>query len=251
MKSLNPQVSVIITYYKKKNYILKTVNSILNQTYKNFEVIFVYDDKDKKDLNYVKKILKKLKQKKLIINKRNLGVAKSRNKALKFCKGLFIAFIDADDIWKKKKLEFQIKYMLRNNLNFSCTSYDVIDDKGKIIRSRKVPNYIKYDHLIKSNFIGLSTVVYRKNIHSKIKFPNLNTQEDFALWLSLLRKGVKLNTINKNLSFWRKTKNSLSSNIFQKLKDAFKLFYRYENKNFILSIFSVIIISYNKILKNI
>ena len=84
-----------------------------------------------------------------------------------------------------------------------------------------------------------------------MKFPNLNTQEDFALWLSLLREGIKLNTIQKNLSCWRKTQNSLSSNIFQKLKDAFKLFYCYENKNFILSIFSVMIISYNKILKDI
>ena len=54
----------------------------------------------------------------------------------------------------------------------------------------------------------------------KIKFPNLNTQEDFALWLSLLRSGIKLNTIRKNLSSWRKTQNSLSSNTFQKLKDA-------------------------------
>ena len=178
-------------------------------------------------------------------------MSKSRNKALKFCNGLFIAFIDADDIWKKKKLGFQIKYMLKNNLDFTCTSYDVIDDKGKVIRSRNVPKKVKYNDLIKSNFIGLSTVIYKRNIHSKIKFPNLNTQEDFSLWLSLLRQGIKLNTISKNLSSWRKTQKSLSSNIFQKLKDSFKLFYRYENKNFILSIFSVMVISYNKVLKDI
>ena len=84
-----------------------------------------------------------------------------------------------------------------------------------------------------------------------MKFYSLNTQEDFALWLKLLRQGVKLNTINKVLSSWRKTQNSLSSNTFQKLIDAFRLFYVYENKNFILSIFGVIIISYNKILKNL
>lgn len=251
MKFLKPKVSVIITYYKKKAYILKTINSILNQTYKNFEIVFVYDDNDQKDLKYIQTLLKKFTKKKLIINKKNLGVAKSRNKALKVSKGLFIAFIDADDIWKKNKLEFQINYMLNKNLDFSCTSYDVINDKSKVLRSRIVPRHVKYDKLIKSNFIGLSTVIFRKNIHSKMKFPNLNTQEDFALWLSLLREGIKLNTIQKNLSCWRKTQNSLSSNIFQKLKDAFKLFYCYENKNFILSIFSVMIISYNKILKDI
>ena len=251
MKSSKPKVSVIVTYYKKKAYILKTVNSIFNQTYKNIELIFVYDDNNKKDLDYIKIILKKFKKKKLIINKKNLGVAKSRNKALKYCKGSFIAFIDADDLWKKIKLEFQINYMLKNNVNFSCTSFDVIDEKDKIIRSRKVPKNASYKILIKSNFIGLSTVICKNDIYSKLKFPNLNTQEDFALWLSILRSGVKLNTIRKNLSSWRKTQNSLSSNTLQKLKDAFKLFYCYENKNFILSIFSVIIISYNKILKNI
>lgn len=251
MKLTKPLVSIIITYYKKKPYILKTINSIINQTYNNFELIFVYDDDDKKDLKYIKKIIKKIKKKKLIINKKNLGVAKSRNKALKFCKGSYIAFIDSDDIWKKIKLEFQIKYMIKNKIDFSCTSFDIINDENKILRSRKVSKQIKYKELIKSNFIGLSTVVFNKKIHSKIKFPNLNTQEDFALWLKLLREGVKLFTINKNLSSWRKTKNSLSSNTFQKLKDAFKLFYLYENKNFLLSIFSVLIISYNKILKNL
>lgn len=251
MKLTKPLVSIIITYYKKKDYILQTINSIINQTHDNFEVIFVYDDDDKNDLEYIKKITKKIKNKKLIINKKNLGVAKSRNKALRFCNGLYIAFIDSDDIWKKIKLEFQIKYMINKKLDFSCTSYNVIDEKNKVLRYRKVSKQISYNELIKSNCIGLSTVIFSKKIYSKIKFPSLNTQEDFALWLKLLREGVKLYTINKNLSSWRRTKNSLSSNIFQKLKDAFKLFYCYENKNFILSIFSVIVISYNKILKNI
>ncbi len=251
MKLTKPLVSIIITYYKKKDYIFKTINSIINQTYNNFELIFVYDDNNEKDLKYIKKIIKKIKNKKLIINKKNIGVAKSRNKALKFCKGSYIAFIDSDDIWKKIKLEFQIKYMINNKIDFSCTSFDVINDEDKILRSRKVSKQIKYNELIKSNIIGLSTVIISKKIHSKIKFPNLNTQEDFALWLKLLRQGVKLFSINKNLSSWRKTKNSLSSDTFQKLKDAFKLFYLYENKNFLLSIFSVLIISYNKILKNL
>ena len=96
-----PLVSIIISFYKKKKYIKKTLNSILNQSYKNYEIIFIYDDEDKSDLIYVKSLLKNLK-KKLIINYKNLGVANCRNKGIKYSKGSYLAFIDSNDIWKKK-----------------------------------------------------------------------------------------------------------------------------------------------------
>ena len=89
-----------------------------------------------------------------------------------------------------------------------------------------------------------------KRIFSLINFPNLITQEDFALWLNLCRKGIKLRHMSDNLSSWRKTSNSLSSNSFQKLKDAYCLYYLFEKKNVIFSIYSVLVLSYNKILNN-
>ncbi len=249
MKNKKPKVSVIITYYKKKKFIKKTLSSILSQTYKNIELIMVYDDTEKNELEFIKRLLTKFKKKKLIVNKKNLGVAKSRNKALKFCTGNYSAFIDSDDIWKKDKLMKQINYMLKFSKDFTYTSYDVINENNKILNVRKVQGNANYKQLLRSNYIGLSTVVFSKKIYSKMKFPILKTQEDFGLWLSLLRKGVPLNSINMSLSAWRKTEKSLSSNTFQKVKDAFKLFYIYENKNFILSIFSVLVLSYNKIFK--
>lgn len=246
-----PLISIIISYYKKKKYIKKTLDSILNQSYKNYEVIFIYDDKDKSDLSFIKSLLKKFNKKKLIINKTNLGVSKSRNKGLKFSKGLYLAFIDADDIWKKNKLSDQHQFMIKKSSLFSFTSYDVIDENDILIKKRKVKFVANYKNLSKSNFIGLSTVMIHKKILKKIVFPNLKTQEDLGLWLKLCRQGIKLNHLNKTLTFWRKTRNSLSSNTFRKLKDAFILFYAYENKNFINSIYSVIIISYKKILKEL
>ena len=78
----------------------------------------------------------------------------------------------------------------------------------------------------------------------------MTTQEDFGLWLKIARKGFKLKHLNQTLSFWRKSKNSLSSNTMNKLRDAFKLYYIYEKKNFIFSIYSVIVLSYNKLIKN-
>ena len=193
MKNEKPKVSVIITYYKKKKFIEKTLSSILSQTYKNIELIMVYDDTDKKELNFIRNLLKKFKKKKLIINKKNLGVAKSRNKALKFCTGSYFAFIDSDDIWKKDKLMKQINYMLKFSKDFTYTSYDVINENSKIINIRRVQGNANYKDLLRSNYIGLSTVVFSKKIYSKMKFPIIKTQEDFGLWLSILRKGVSLN----------------------------------------------------------
>ena len=93
-------VSIIIPYFKK-NYIISIINSILKQNYRNYEIFIIYDDEDKADLNFIANIKKIDKRIKLIINIKNLGVGSSRNKAIKYCKE-YIAFIDADDLWKKK-----------------------------------------------------------------------------------------------------------------------------------------------------
>ena len=245
-----PLISIVITYYRKKQFIDKTINSILNQTYKNYEIIFVYDDEDHRDIEFIKNILIKVKKKKLIINKKNLGVAKSRNIAVSKSRGLYLAFIDSDDIWNRNKLDKQLKFMKKKLVSFSFTSYSIINEQDKILKTRRVFFDATYSDLLKSNFIGLNTVMINRKILPDIYFPNLKTQEDYALWLKLARKGHKLKHFNQVLSSWRDTKNSLSSNIFYKIRDAFKLYYIYEKKNFILSIYSVLILSYKKIIKN-
>src|SRR6056300_1422137 len=101
MKNSKNLISIIIPYYKKKKFISKTLKSILNQTYKNFEIIIIYDDIDFTELFYIKKLIKNNKKIKIIINKKNLGVSKSRNIGIKHSRGTYIAFIDSDDKWKK------------------------------------------------------------------------------------------------------------------------------------------------------
>ena len=162
-----------------------------------------------------------------------------------------MAFIDSDDIWKKNKLSIQINFMKKTLSDFTFTSYTIISENDKLIGKRKAIKDAEYMDMIRSNYIGLSTVVVNLKKIKNFKFPNLRSQEDFALWLLLLRKGYKLNYLNQFLTSWRKTKNSLSSNIFQKISDAFKLYYLYENKNFIISIYSVLILSLNKVIKNL
>ena len=96
------KASIIIPYYKKKKFINRTLNSVLKQTYQNFEIIIVYDDEDKSELGYVKNFQKLDKRIKIIINKKNYGAGISRNIGINKSKGSFICLIDADDFWKKK-----------------------------------------------------------------------------------------------------------------------------------------------------
>ena len=241
-------VSVIIPYYKKKKFIWGSIKSVLNQTYKKFEIIIIYDDEEKKDLSLIKKIKKKDKRIKLIVNKKNLGVARSRNIAIKHIKGKYTAFLDADDVWKKNKLKNQLDIMLKKEKEFSYTSYDLIDEKDKLIGKRIISKKTSYQKLIRKCEIGLSTVIIKSSILKKFKFPELKTQEDFGLWLKLLRKDYTFHAIGTIYSSWRKDKSSLSSNTIQKIRDAFRLFYKYENKNLIFSIYSVVILSINKLI---
>tara|TARA_Y100001958_G_C21222029_1_gene547379 strand:+ start:927 stop:1685 length:759 start_codon:yes stop_codon:yes gene_type:complete len=242
-------VSVILTYYKKKNFIKKTLKSLLNQSYKNYELICVYDNKNLDELKFIRNQLSRIKKVKLIINKKNLGVAKSRNLAIKSSKGEYIAFLDSDDLWKKNKLRDQLKIMEKNRLDITCTSYFIIDEKNKNLGIRTVDDQISYNQISKKCDIGLSTVIIKSKIMKKFRFPDLKTQEDLGLWLHILRAGYSFFPIKESYSSWRKTKKSLSSNPYQKLKDAFKLFYFYENKNLIIAIYSVVILSLNKLIK--
>ena len=182
-------ITIITPYFKKKKYIKETILSVLNQTYKNFEIIIVYDDVDKSDLSYLNEIKKLDTRINLIINKKNMGAGISRNIGIKFSKGNYLAFLDADDIWKKDKLKIQINFMKEQNLNTTHTSYDIIDQNGKIIGNRKARNFNNIKDLLKSCDIGLSTVMINKKIvDDYCNFGDTKTKEDFIFWLRILKK---------------------------------------------------------------
>ena len=242
-------VSIIIPYYRKKPFFEKTIDSINSQTYKNFEIILIYDDNNRSDLLFVKKVLKKIKNKKIIINKKNLGVGISRNRGINKSKGKFLSFIDADDVWNRNKLKKQIKFMKKNSLDFSYSDYSIINEKGILIKKIKSPKKIKFKNLLFSCDIALSSVTIKSNLLKNEKFSNIKTKEDYLLWLKLSQKNIKMMGIRENLIFWRKTNNSLSSSIVQKFKDAFLVYNKYLKLNFLVSIVLIFFLSINSIIK--
>ncbi len=244
-------VSVVIPYFKKRKYINRCIQSVQRQNYKNFEIIVVYDGIDYSDLNYLRNIIKQDKRIKLIINRKSLGAGLSRNKGIKISKGKYIAFLDADDYWSKNKLKFQLKFMKDYNYLVSHTSYQIIDKKCKKTLIRVARNFYEIDDLLYSCDIGLSTIIVKKNIFSKnLRFPSIKTKEDFVLWLKFLKKKIPIMGYNKNLTYWRKLDDSLSSSVYQKLYDGFKVYYIYMNYGFIKSIFNLFYLSINFLKKN-
>ena len=244
-------VSIIIPYFKKKDYILDAINSILNQTYQNFEIIIVYDDIDKSELSLIYKIQKVDKRIKVLINKKNLGAGLSRNYAIKNSNGKYIAFLDADDIWNVEKLKKQVSIMEQKNLSITHTSYKILDKNNNHATIRIAKN-LDYKKLLKSCDVGLSTVMIKKDLFSKKnKFSNLKTKEDYVLWLLLTKGGYIFYPIKEILTSWRISQNSLSSHILRKLIDGFNVYYKYMKFSFIKSIFLLIQLSLNYLWKNL
>ena len=245
-------ISVIIPYYKKKRFIDYSLKSVIEQTYSNYEIILIYDDEDKSDLEYLTDNYSSNEKIKLLVNEKNIGAGLSRNKGIKYAKGEYICFIDADDIWEKNKLQTQLLFMKNQGSKISHTSYQIINEKNEPIGVRTAKNFFNIKQIIKSCDIGLSTVMLKKEIiNHEIQFPNLKTKEDFVLWLKILQKGIPISAIDENLLQWRKTENSLSSSVSQKIFDGFRVYYKYMNYNFFVSVYYLMCLSSNYILKRI
>ena len=126
--------------------------------------------------------------------------------------------------------------MKKKNINFSHTDYEIIDKNDNRLGKMEIQKKIFYTDLLKSCDIGLSTVIVKKNILPKNPFPILKTKEDYVLWLKLAKKN-EIFGLNKILTKWRKLEDSLSSDVIQKIKDAFKVYFIFEKNNFFKSCF--------------
>ena len=244
-------VSVIIPYYKKRNFVKETVFSVISQSYDSLEILIIYDDTNLNDLEFLQEISKLDKRIKIIDNKKRLGAGLSRNKGIEQSNGKYIAFIDADDTWAPDKLKDQISFMKKNNYQISHTSYFIINEKKKIIGQRKARDLLSINEILKSCDIGLSTVIIEKKVILKTntKFPKLVTKEDFVFWLTLMKKNYKFYAYDRNLTNWTDSKNSLSSSTIQKLFDGFKVYKKYMHFNIIKSLYYLICLSLNYLKK--
>ena len=184
-------ISIILSTYNGSKYISESIESVLNQSYSNFEFIIINDASTDNIEDIILDYQKKDNRIIYIKNKKNLNVSKSRNKWIKIAKWKYITNIDDDDIWMKDKLEKQVDFMENNTDYWLCwTSTIIIDSKWKEIekiKMRKINDKIK-NNLLKSNQFTHSSIIIRKSILNRIWWfynEKYNNWEDYELWLRI------------------------------------------------------------------
>lgn len=239
-------ISVIIPFYNEKDYFDECINSVLNQSYKNIEIIIINDASDliyEKKLNYYKSLHPDLI--KIAKSEKNQGVSISRNRGIDLAKGKYIAFIDSDDQWFPYKLEYQYKLIKKKKLDYIHGSYFIIDENKKFKGYLKAKNQ-NFNNLMKSCDIGLSTVMIDAKICKKNKFEKISTKEDYILWLKLSKKMYYLFGDERIVAIYRSKKNSLSKNLIINIYNAFKVYKKFEKQSFIRTLYFVIRLAYNR-----
>lgn len=231
------KVSIIIPVYNAEKFIGKTIESVLNQTYKNWEILIFNDKSKDNSLKIIKKYSEKDKRIKFVDSKENVGVVAARNKLIEIATGEFIAFLDADDYWKQNKLEKQIKFMLKNNALISCTEYTRVTEDEKEINDIIIKEIITYEDMLKNNYLGCLTVIYNANKLGKRYFKEREKNEDYVLWLEIVKETKIIFGLKENLAFYRVLNNSRSSNKIKAAKDRWNVYRKIERLSLFKSIY--------------
>ncbi len=238
MKNEKELVSIITAKYNTEHFIADTIESVLAQTYTNWEIIIVDDCSTDNGVEIVKNYMRKDDRIRFIQLSQNSGAAVARNTAIKESRGRYIAFLDSDDLWLPNKLEMQIEFMKRKNSFFSYSNYNLIDEDGNDLNILKQPKEnITYKELLKENQIGCLTVIYDQEKLGKVYMPLIRKRQDYGLWLDILKKIKYADKIDETLGIYRIRKNSISRNKIEMLKYNFYLFNKYQNLSKITSFY--------------
>ena len=225
-------VSVITPSYNSEKYILQTIRSVQAQTYSNWEMIIVDDCSKDSTCEIVEKAAAQDPRIRLLRQEKNAGAGAARTRALWEARGRFIAYLDADDIWKPEKLEKQVAFMLKGGYGFSCTSYEVIDDDGhrlgKKVHMLPRSDYVGFltNNLLQTVGIMADTAFVDKKL---LVMPDIRRRQDAATWLQVLKAGHDCYGINEILAEYRRAAGSLSSNKTKAVKGVWNLYRNIEH----------------------
>ena len=203
----DPKISIIIPVFNSDKFLKDSINSILNQSYKNIEILIVYDRSSDNTYNVLLNFLNNKNIK--LLHGDGSGLVNALNIGLNNAEGEYIARMDADDISLPTRLEEQLEFLNKNNIDICGTSYEILY-KNKIVGRWDGPqsnNDIKFALLFMSPFAHPS-VMFRKKITNKFRYSNYKYAEDYRFWIDLAINGLKMGNINKPLLKYRHPQNS-------------------------------------------
>lgn len=218
-------VSIIMPYYNAANYIFETVGSIVNQTYKDWELIIVDDcSPDPETDEVLERVASTDNRIKILKAEKNGGAGVTRNIGIKAAQGRYIAFCDSDDWWYPTKLVEQLKFMVDNGYEFTCTWYEDANEKLVPYYTMKQAPKNSYNSLIAGCNIGTPGVMFDTQRIGKRYMPNLRRAEDWGLWQIILRDVDYLYTYPKALWKYRHVQGSETSNKWKQMQAVIEMY---------------------------
>ena len=245
-----PFVDIILPVYNSQNFISKTIDSILNQKFKNWRLMIVDDNSQDNTFEIIKKNYSVyIKKKKFFLyqNLKNEGQSYSRNFLLKKVSANYIAFIDSDDLWKKNKLYDQINFMEKKKYNFTFTDYKILKGDKKI-NIVKAPVFFNYNNFVRNTYIGTSTIILTRKAIGQLNFPNIRLCEDYLFKCNLLKKFTAFKLPKAN-TYYRIRKDSLQSYRLKVLYAVWQINKNFNNMTLFQNLLSFLFISLNSLKK--
>lgn len=232
---MNDLVSIIMPSYNTAQYISESIDSVINQSYTNWELIIV-DDCSSDNTDEVIKPYLSDKRIRYLKNEKNSGAAVSRNYALREAKGKWIAFLDSDDIWEAEKLSMQLDFMKKNNYVFTYTDYRIKLNGEWMPYIVTSPDKVNMHKLYNYCYFSTITVIYDREAVGLIQIADLKKHNDYAMWFEVMKKAKIAHRYPKCLSYYIKHGNSVSSGSkFNLIKHHYILFRKGLNKGRFLS----------------
>ena len=247
---INKLVSIITPSYNSAKFIKQCIESVIAQTYTNWEMLIVDDYSADNSLQILKKYNDKRIQ--LIELDKNVGASESRNVAIRKAKGKYIAFLDSDDLWEPQKLEKQISFMEKEDIAFSFSGYQPMsDDESKLYSIIHAPKIVTYSSYLKKTIIGCLTVIIDREKTGGFEMPNIRSSHDMALWLLIMRRGFDAYGLDENLARYRIVSTSNTANKWRAAKDVWMVYRQFEKLSFFYSIWCFLNYAFNAIIKRI
>jgi len=243
-------VDIVLPNYNSADYVSATIESVINQTFKNWKLIII----DGNSNTETKKILKKYENHpniNIIWLKKNKKAGFCRNLGIRNSKSDYVAFLDSDDIWEKEKLLKQLTFMLKNKYYFTYTNYTAFKSQNQRDNLRKIhpPKYFTFGSFIKNTSIGTSTMIVKRSVINRIKFTNTKICEDYFFKCQILKKVNYAYCLSEDLTKYRIRGDSLQSNKIRNFYWIWHINKNYNHLGFLKNLLSILCISFNSIKK--